>query len=98
MIKEGFYSSWAQYTIVLENKEQRDGLQEFLRELEIPSMVYYFKPMHKQKAFGKFNYDDNSLKNTIGLCDTVLSLPLHPYMDVEDVEYIANAISKFMKN
>ncbi|MEE0419947.1 MAG: DegT/DnrJ/EryC1/StrS aminotransferase family protein [Lachnospiraceae bacterium] len=98
VIKEGFYSSWAQYTIVLENKEQRDGLQEFLRELEIPSMVYYFKPMHKQKAFGKFNYDDNSLKNTIGLCDTVLSLPLHPYMDVEDVEYIANAISKFMKN
>ena len=51
-IKEGFYSSWAQYTIQLESKKQRDDLQAYLKEAGIPTMVYYPKPMHQQLAFG----------------------------------------------
>lgn len=46
VIPEGFYSSWAQYTVQLENREIRDGLQAYLKEKGIPSMVYYPKPMH----------------------------------------------------
>lgn len=45
-IPEGVYSSWAQYTIQLENSSVRDELQATLKENEIPSMVYYLKPMH----------------------------------------------------
>ena len=52
-IKEGFYSSWAQYTIQLSNKMVRDGLQVYLKEQGIPSAVYYQKPMHRQAAFEK---------------------------------------------
>lgn len=51
MIPNGYLSSWAQYTIQVENQEIRDGLQAFLKENGIPTMVYYPKPMHKQKAF-----------------------------------------------
>ena len=48
---EGFGSSWAQYTIRLEDKGQRDSLQASLKEKGIPSMVYYPKPMYLQTAF-----------------------------------------------
>ena len=48
VVKEGFYSSWAQYTIRTQSKEQRDGLQEYLKQCGIPSMIYYPKPMHAQ--------------------------------------------------
>lgn len=95
-VKEGFYSSWAQYTIQLQTKEQRDLLQKFLKSKEIPSMVYYPKPMHKQKAF----YDNDVVvecKNTERLCDTVLSLPIHPYMKDQDLYQIVGAINYFFE-
>ncbi|MBP3617363.1 MAG: DegT/DnrJ/EryC1/StrS family aminotransferase [Lachnospiraceae bacterium] len=46
-MKEGFYSSWAQYPILLDFEEQRNGLQAALKEQGIPSMVYYPKAMHE---------------------------------------------------
>ena len=53
VIPEGFLSSWAQYTIRLQDKDQRDALQAALKAEGIPSMVYYPKPMHLQTAFAK---------------------------------------------
>lgn len=50
VIPEGFLSSWAQYTIKLDSREQRDALQGFLRDRSIPSMIYYPKQMHKQEV------------------------------------------------
>lgn len=95
VIPEGYYSSWAQYTIQLENCETRDALQAALKETGIPSMVYYPKPMHKQEAFAGQAYDDAKFKNTIKLCDTVLSLPMHPYLTDEDVDEIVKNINSF---
>ncbi|MFQ8601462.1 MAG: DegT/DnrJ/EryC1/StrS family aminotransferase [Anaerovoracaceae bacterium] len=89
---EGFYSSWAQYTIQLENKETRDKLQSTLKEAGIPSMVYYPKPMHKQEAFSGQTYDDLKLVNTVKLCDTVLSLPMHPYLTDEDINIVVDKV------
>ena len=51
VIPEGFRSSWAQYTLRLRDKQQRDALQTALKAVGIPSMVYYPKPMHLQTAF-----------------------------------------------
>mgnify|MGYP002650715149 FL=1 len=95
VIPDGYYSSWAQYTIQLEDRETRDALQAALKEAGIPSMVYYPKPMHKQEAFAGQAYDDAKFKNTIKLCDTVLSLPMHPYLTDEDIEEVVSVISKF---
>ena len=53
VIPEGFRSSWAQYTLRLRDKEQRDSLQAALKAEGIPSMVYYPKPMHLQTAFAQ---------------------------------------------
>lgn len=93
----GFYSSWAQYTIVLENEEQRNGLQQFLKKKEIPSMVYYVKPMHSQRAFGENLYFDDSQKVTDDLCRTVLSLPMHPYLTREVQDEIIKCIKEYLK-
>lgn len=92
IIPEGYYSSWAQYTIQLENKEKRDALQEKLREQGIPTMIYYPKPMHQQSAFSYLKHPAGELSVTESLCDTVLSLPIHPYLDEKSIEEIWEAI------
>ena len=97
VVKDGFYSSWAQYTIQLERKDQRDKLQQTLKEQGIPTMVYYPKPMHKQLAFGFGDNYQFDCKNTEKLCDTVLSLPMHPYLKDEEIEEVVTCIKAFLK-
>lgn len=86
VVPEGFYSSWAQYTIQLDSRQERDGLQVKLKEEGIPSMIYYPKPMHRQQAFANLSFRDEDYKNTNQLCETVLSLPMHPYLSEEEIE------------
>lgn len=92
IIPDGFFSSWAQYTIQLKNKKQRDGLQAYLKEQGIPSMIYYPTPMHRQTAYKHLNYPADSNPVTQQLCDTVLSLPIHPYITQEEIERVCAAI------
>lgn len=96
-IKEGFYSSWAQYTIQLPNKEARDGLQAYLKEQGIPSAVYYQKPMHRQSAFAGNGYDDQNYRISSKLSETVLSLPFHPYMEDEEILLVADRIKAYLR-
>ena len=97
VIKEDYFSSWAQYTIQLKSQTIRDGLQQFLKDNGIPSAVYYKKPMHLQDAFGEQQYDDAEYINTNQLCKTVLSLPFHPYMTEEDVDVLMEKIIEYIK-
>lgn len=94
IIPDGFYSSWAQYTIQLKNRETRNKIQQDLKAKDIPSMIYYQKPMHKQGAFGGQAGSDELFPNTIKLCDTVLSLPIHPYITEEDIALVASVIKE----
>ena len=96
IIPEGYYSSWAQYTIQLKNKEERDGLQNYLKEKGIPTMVYYPIPMHQQKAFEGLRLYQEYLV-TERLCQTVLSLPMHPYMEEEEQTYIIDTMKEFLQ-
>ena len=90
-IPEGYLSSWAQYTVKV---EKRSELQTFLKEKGIPSMVYYPKPMHEQKAFdGLTKYTE--CPNTEKLCTQVLSLPMHPYFEDGEIEFVVNAVKEF---
>lgn len=93
-IKEGYLSSWAQYTIQLPEGTDRAALQTKLKAEGIPSMVYYMKPMHLQ---GAFLCTDSAIADcpvTERLCKTVLSLPLHPYMETKDISFIVNRIKE----
>lgn len=96
VVPEGFYSSWAQYTIQLSDKKTREGLQAYLKECGIPSMIYYPKPMHKQGAFSDIASDDGDFPNTLELCDRVLALPLHPYMKQEDIQFVTDKMKEYL--
>lgn len=96
VIPNGYISSFAQYTIKLKDKKQRDGIQAYLKENGIPSMIYYVNPMHKQGAFSYLEFDDKDFAVTNKLCNTVLSLPMHPYMSEYEVDKVCNAILKYL--
>ena len=97
VIKDGFYSSWAQYTIQLSDKASRDGLQAHLKEQGIPSAVYYQKPMHRQAAFEQNHYEDCDYPVTNHLSDVVLSLPFHPYMEEEEILLVTGEVKKYLR-
>ena len=102
IVPDGFLSSWAQYTIQLSDKETRDKLQQALKDNGIPSMIYYPKPMHRQLAFGIVEADGTGSYGfdcsvTERLCDTVLSLPMHPYLKDEDIRQVAEVIRATIK-
>jgi dTDP-4-amino-4,6-dideoxygalactose transaminase len=90
VIPEGFRSSWAQYTLRLKDRGERDAVQAALKAAGIPAMVYYPKPMHLQTAFAGLPVRPCPVAT--GLCDCVLSLPMHPYLAVEDIDRVCSII------
>ena len=94
IIKDGFYSSWAQYTIQLPDRVDRKALQAKLKEKGIPSMVYYAKPMHKQGAFAGTDSAMADCPVTEKLCATVLSLPLDPYKTKSEIDLVVAELKK----
>ena len=96
VVKEEYVSSWAQYTIKVNKKEARDIIQIYLKQNGIPSFIYYPKPMHKQKAFEHLNTlslgQDCSISEK--LSDTVLSLPLSPYIEQNEVEEVSKLLGE----
>jgi len=96
VIPNNYLSSFAQYTIRLKSQEQRDGLKHHLQEKGIPSMIYYTKTMHNQTAFKDLKNDDSGYPVSTRLCKTVLSLPMHPYLKDEDINFIAKSVIEYI--
>ncbi len=94
LIPEGFRSSWAQYTLQLPEGVNRAELQAALKTKDIPTMVYYPKPMHLQGAFEGTYSADAECPVTERLCGTVLSLPMHPYLTEKDAKEVAEALKE----
>ncbi|HEY5471083.1 MAG TPA: DegT/DnrJ/EryC1/StrS family aminotransferase [Bacteroidales bacterium] len=90
------YSShiFHQYTIRVKNG-LRDELKKFLEAKNIPSMVYYPGPLHIQEAYKYLGYTDKDFPVTTALCKEVLSLPMHPDMEQEQLDYIILTILQF---
>ena len=85
-----------QYTLILDGVD-RDGLNAHLAELEIPSMIYYPVPAHRQKMFESFGSGELNLPVTDWLTHRVISLPIHTEMDDNQLEYIISNVLSFIK-
>ena len=94
VVPEACRSSWAQYTIRLSDRATRDGLQASLKAHEIPSMVYYPTPMSAQTAFA--GMPRRECPTAAKLCDTVLSLPISPYITREEQREVVDAIKEYV--
>lgn len=84
-----------QYTLMV-TKGKRDELLVYLTEKGIPTGVYYPVPLYQQNAFSKY-YSRSPLPVTEGLCQSVISLPMHSEMDDELLGYIAGTVSHFFQ-
>lgn len=91
-IPEGFYSSWAQYTVLCKDKNERSDIQTALKEKNIPSMIYYPRGLHEQEAYRSMQLPDAWYPNTIEATKRVLSLPMHPYLEEKTVDEIVKVI------
>ena len=90
------YSShiFHQYTVRIKGG-RRDELKTFLESKRIPAMIYYPGPLHLQEAYRPLGYKENDFPVTSSLCREVLSLPMHPEMDQEQLDYIVLNILNF---
>jgi len=85
----GAVSTWAQYTVV---SSHRDAIMASLKELNVPTVVYYAKPLHHQTAYKGYPVGGNSLPVTDRLAEQVFSLPMHPYLGDNVQEYIISSV------
>jgi len=84
-----------QYTLVLQSVN-RSGLNEHLASKQIPSMIYYPVPGHKQKMFDSFNLPEVKLTTTDWLTERVISLPIHTELDEEQLAYITSSVLEYI--
>ncbi len=84
-----------QYTLQLDGAN-RDELQKYLQERNVPSMIYYPVPAHRQKMFANFGGAAFNLPVTDTLTTRVISLPIHTEMDQDQLDHIINSVQSFL--
>lgn len=96
-VPQGYTSSWAQYSVLLRDRSQRDGAQRYLRERGIPSMIYYPRGIHQQTAYADKHFADAWYPNTLQACDCILALPMHPYLTEDDIGCVTESLIEYLK-
>ncbi len=91
-VAEGNTSVWAQYSVLAEDAAHRDQLMGQLKAADIPTAIYYPKPLHLQKAFADLKYETGDFPVCEEIGARIFSLPMHPYLSEKDQEAVAAAI------
>jgi UDP-2-acetamido-2-deoxy-ribo-hexuluronate aminotransferase len=89
---EGMRSVWAQYSILAKDSNHRAILQKRLQEKNIPTAIYYPKPLHMQTAFGPIGYKNGDFPVSEDIAGRIFSLPMHPYLTEKDQQQIVEII------
>jgi UDP-2-acetamido-2-deoxy-ribo-hexuluronate aminotransferase len=88
-VPEGLLSAWAQYSLVVDNRERYLAT---LKELGIPTAVYYPRPLHLQTAFAHLGYRQGDFPVAERTSERIFSLPMHPYLNETDQDRIIEAV------
>ncbi len=88
-IPHGLQSAWAQYSIAT---PKREAVLSALRDAQIPTMIYYPIPLHMQKAFEYLGCSRGDFPTSELLSKEIFSVPMHPYVPLEDVDAISSAV------
>ncbi|MCF6406719.1 DegT/DnrJ/EryC1/StrS family aminotransferase [Chitinophaga filiformis] len=89
------YHVYHQYTLQL-NGADRNALQQYLQERQVPAMIYYPVPAHRQKMFASFGGAEFNLPVTDDLTSKVISLPIHTEMDADQLQHIIDSVKSFL--
>jgi dTDP-4-amino-4,6-dideoxygalactose transaminase len=91
-----------QYTLIIDGVDDpsayREGLNQFLAENKVPSMIYYPVPGHRQQMFEQFNVASQAMPVTDWLTQRVISLPIHTELDAEQLGYITAKVKEYAEN
>ncbi len=90
-------SVWAQYTLTCKEGQDRQAIMSGLKDRNIPTAVYYPRPLHQQTAYRDFPKDPEGLPVSERLSQNVFSLPMHPYLKAADQELVISAILDCLK-
>lgn len=82
-------SAWAQYCVRVPH---RDRVRERLAREGIPTAIYYPKPLHFQSAYQQYGRGHGSLPTSERLCEEILALPMHPYLDEATIDRIVQGL------
>ena len=85
---KNYQSNHALFSITLGSKEKRAKLIERLSQNNIPFVIYYKFPIHLMKAFKYLGYNKGDLPISEQLSNTIISLPMHPYLSTNDIDLI----------
>lgn len=86
-----------QYTLILEGVN-RDSLHQYLADKQIPSMIYYPVPAHRQNMFAALGGNKFDLAVTDWLTERVISLPMHTELEQEQLNYITTEVLAYVDN
>lgn len=92
VIPNNCLSAWAQFTIQAEDEKQRDYIVKKMKEYDIPIMIYYILPLHMQTAFKYLGYNSSDLPVCSEYCKKVFSVPMHPYLNQDDISMICEKL------
>lgn len=92
LVSDRYTSAWAQYTLMARDSNHRKLLTEHLRKNGIPVAVYYPIPLHEQEVFRDLGYSASDFEVSSATSKRVFSLPMHPYLRIEEIETICQLI------
>ncbi len=93
LIPNEYVSSYAQYSLLANSNEERNKKMAYLKSKDIPTMIYYKKPLHLQKAFNSLNYSVNDFPIAESISNSIFSIPMHPYLTRNQQDRIIGAIN-----
>jgi len=91
-VPANYTSVWAQYSILARDAADRADLQAKLKAEGVPTAVYYPKSLHQQTAFAHLAYEDGAFPVSEEMSQRIFSLPMHPYMEMKDIQFITDVI------
>ena len=93
-IPENYHSAHALFSITLGSHEKKEQLINKLKQNNIPSVVYYKYPIHLMRGFSYLEYKDGDFPISENLSQTIVSLPMHPYLTEIDIDLIIKTLKK----
>lgn len=84
------FAKHAYHLYVIKGKK-RGYLRKKLWESRIQAQIHYPIPVHRQNAYLNLN-NNSSLPVTDDICNEILSLPLHPWMDYKDILKVTDCL------
>ncbi|MEW6658098.1 MAG: DegT/DnrJ/EryC1/StrS aminotransferase family protein [Thermodesulfobacteriota bacterium] len=91
-IPPGYVSAWAQYSLLAASESHRAGLRQKLQDADIPTAIFYPKPLHLQTAFAGLGYQPGDFPVSEDYATRIFSVPMHPYLQKMDQERIARLL------